>query len=138
MKKCTNCGKLITEEEIKRQPRKKFCCKNCKEDYYKKSYNKLNNYNTKIPRAVRGSISEYRTSIDLLDKGYQVFKNMCPCGTIDLIAYKDGKVKLIQNKTGYMLPSGKLSYPKDESKDCTEYAVVTRNKITYLEKEYGN
>jgi len=59
-----------------------------------------------------GSISELAVCIDLLTKGYYVFRSMSPSGPIDLIAMKDGKTLKIEVKTTYRTFSGKIKKPK--------------------------
>jgi len=59
-----------------------------------------------------GSISELAVCIDLLTKGYYVFRSMSPSGPVDLIAMKNGKTLKIEVKTMHRTFSGKIRKPK--------------------------
>lgn len=56
-----------------------------------------------------GAISELRVSVDLLEKGYEVFRALSPSCSCDLAILKDGELKRIEVKTGYRLRSGEIS-----------------------------
>ena len=47
----------------------------------------------------QGLINEHRATVWLLEQGYEVYKNVLPIGTVDLIAIKDSKVIKLDVKT---------------------------------------
>ena len=47
----------------------------------------------------KGDFAEYYAVTWLWDQDYEVFKNAGCSGPIDLVAYKDGNIKLIDVKT---------------------------------------
>lgn len=46
----------------------------------------------------KGAIAELIVAADLMNKGYDVFRNLSPNGPADLISLKDGKLQLVQVK----------------------------------------
>jgi len=56
----------------------------------------------------RGQVSELRAAAWLLEQGYEVFRNISPFGDVDIVAIKDGVVRLFDVKSGYRGRSKKL------------------------------
>ena len=50
-------------------------------------------------RGATGACGELYVCQYFLTKGYQVFRNVAPTGSVDIIIYKDGVSKLIDVKT---------------------------------------
>ncbi len=131
MRKCRMCKSPLTEEQIKKHPRKRYCSSKCSSAYHKVMYRKNNPVSrNNISVGTVGAINEYRVGIDMMEKGYMVFKNMSPNGSADLMSIKNDKVETIQVKTGYYAESGSIVYPKNtELADIL--AIVLRDKIIY-------
>ena len=55
----------------------------------------------------KGDFAEYYAVTWLWDQGYEVFKNCGSTGMIDMIAMKDGDIKLIDVKTVGRITRGK-------------------------------
>ena len=71
MKLCINCNKEIISK-TKHHERKKFCSDYCSGRYYRKT-----NYNHTvytIPKNTVGVVQELIVSVDLLKKGFEVFR----------------------------------------------------------------
>lgn len=63
-----------------------------------------------------GDLAEYRAMLWLLERGYEVYKNVNCTGKIDMIAKKDGEIIFIDVKT---LSKGILEYQvKDKESTC--------------------
>jgi hypothetical protein len=65
----------------------------------------------------RGAIGEYMAANWLLACGYEVFKNLTPSGAIDIIAWKDGEMHLIDVSVAKKNYLGKYS-------DCKKQAAT--------------
>lgn len=58
-----------------------------------------------------GAIGELRVCVDLLAKGYEVFRAVSPSCSCDLLVLKSGVVTRIEVRTSYRTRSGKVYYP---------------------------
>ena len=67
-----------------------------------------------------GDIAEITACNLLLNEGYEVFRNLCCTGAVDIVIIKDNKVHLVDVKTPSVY-KGKLS----------------SNKLTPIQKELG-
>ncbi len=61
-------------------------------------------------KAIVGDVNEYKATIEYLEKGYMVFKNVSASGSIDLvIIHPDtGDIKLIDVKTKSYRKTGRI------------------------------
>lgn len=78
-----------------------------------------------------GAINELRVSVDLLCKGYAVFRALSPHCPCDLVLLLDHSVFRVEVTTGHRTSNGKLMIPR---KDATRYdvlAVVFPDSIVY-------
>lgn len=123
---CVNCN-VTFQHYLENQ---KTCSKKCRKEYYLPS---IKNYKD-IPSSTTGSISELIAAIDLMRKGYSVFRALSSACYCDLIAIetKEKKKLEIEVRTGYKSKEGKISFPKKLSQydngNITAYAVVERNE----------
>jgi len=132
-KHCTHCA-IAYKSEYKHQ---KYCSVYCKE---KARYEKRQQLRPSVPidNGTQGASSELRVVIDLISKGYMVFRNVCPTGSIDLIAVergKNGSVLRVEVKT---CPRG--SEVKTKYNECffDHLAVVNYSgNITYYPEMYN-
>ena len=126
-KVCINCGKAL----IKGQ--RKFCSPQCSTAYWKGKYLKMNPWKGKTS-ATTGAISELRVAVDLLTKGYNVFRSLSPNCPCDLAILKDGRLLRVEVRTSYLSTSGKIYRnisKRDDSKSIDIYAWVLPNKVIY-------
>jgi hypothetical protein len=77
-----------------------------------------------------GDIGEYRVGVDLLKKGYDVFKSMCGNGWADLIVAVDRKLSTVGVRTGYR-KAGTVWYNKRDL-ETDIVAVVLPDEIIYI------
>lgn len=59
-----------------------------------------------------GGYGELIAAAWLLKQGYEVFRNVCPVGPVDLVAMKDGKIELFDVKSSYRNKFGQLIHSK--------------------------
>jgi hypothetical protein len=77
-----------------------------------------------------GAISELAASVDLMIRGYEVFRALSPHASCDLIAISPGSLLRIEVRSARIGKHGGLSFPKsDRSRDglpaFDHYAIVT-------------
>ena len=85
-------------------------------------------------RGNKGAYGELLVCADLLKKGYSVFRAIGPNSPIDIIALKDGKIEMIDVKSGTKNINGTLAFPKKPGGliDGAIYVVVVGDEIHYL------
>lgn len=64
-----------------------------------------------IANSTVGAIQEYRVVIDLLSRGYEVYRSTSPACNSDLLIRKNGKIESVEVKTAYKQADGKIKYP---------------------------
>lgn len=85
----------------------------------------------------KGDLSELLVCIDLMKKGYEVYRAVSPASYCDLLAIKGEEIKKIEVRTGFYYESVKgdkrLQYPKKRTEN-KEVIVVTYsdNKLHYI------
>lgn len=129
MKRCQTCGKEIGKS------RYKFCSAECLKESSRKGYQKLNPTTFRgTTSATTGAISELRAAVDLLSKGFNVFRALSPSCPCDLAVLKDGQLLKIEVRTAYVSTSGKLYRninKRDNSDNIDAYAWVLPDKVVY-------
>jgi len=92
------------------QPNAKFCSTNCRRQNENTRWGRTGANN--IASATVGAMSEMSVAVDMMNKGYAVFRALSPACLCDLIAFKDGVFLRVEVRTGYKAESGFISYPK--------------------------
>lgn len=109
MANCIECTKFI--EKTAWSKKRKFCSKECNIKNYNKRIGKMKSLN--LPSGTIGTISELEVGIELLRRGYEVYKPLTPNCSGDLLAEKNGVFKKIEVRTGMRNEiTGKISYGK--------------------------
>lgn len=119
-KTCLTCKK-----DFMGRTKQKYCCLKCRDKHYG-----INSEFKGIPTGTIGAIQELRVSVDLLGKGYEVFRALSPSCSCDLLVCKNGKEFRIEVTTGYTMPNNKILHPKKEVEGIV-LAVVANGKIYY-------
>ena len=123
---CSFCG----GEFKTTRPQKKFCSIDCRRIFTQNEYRKRNLLSA-VSSGTRGAIGELTICVDLLSKGYEVFRSVSPTSSCDLAILKDGKLLKVEVRTGYRSRSGNLMFKKtDRGHDI--YAVVIGNNTMYI------
>ena len=132
---CVVCQKPIPKERKRRHA--KYCSDECSKQktrgYYRENNPPLG---LKLSTGVVGTINELRVCVDLLLKGYEVFRSVSSMCSCDLAILKDGKLLRLEVKTGYYLTNMKLGKPQIRGQKFDILAIVTRDKIHYQPEEF--
>uniref|UniRef100_A0A6M3IQ58 Uncharacterized protein n=1 Tax=viral metagenome TaxID=1070528 RepID=A0A6M3IQ58_9ZZZZ len=132
--KCLNCGgELPPPSKHSRNDARKYCSWECRDAYYKKKYHLFNPYKG-TSSGTTGAISELRVAVDLLSKGFNVFRSLSPNSPCDLAVLKNGRLRRIEVRTTFLGTSGKPNSAvnkKDDLSNIDHYAFVTPEKIIY-------
>jgi len=96
-------------------------------------------YQNELPTGTVGAISELAIAVDLMKKGYSVFRSLSPSCKFDFFAYKDGIALKVEARTGYKhAVSGNVHYPrrKDDQADVYAAYVSRTNTVYYFGEDY--
>jgi len=128
-KVCVICGKELGKGK------QKYCSYECERSATKARFQA---YNSTLFRgkttATTGAISELRVAIDLLAKGYDVFRALSPSCPCDLAILRDSKLLRVEVRTSFISISGKPYRTKkkgDDANNIDVYAWVLPDKVTY-------
>lgn len=91
------------------RPNKKVCSIACREIFD----GKFSNLEKKLSPPTTGAVSELMVSVDLLKKGYAVFRALSPACFCDLIAIKNEETLLVEVRTGYKSKDGIFHFSKE-------------------------
>ena len=126
---CIVCGKDIPESRRIRHA--KTCSAECYHNRQLEKYHKRNP-RTFLCSATTGAVGEYRVVVDLLLKGFEVFKAVSPACSCDLAILKEGKLLRIEVKTGkYTSYEGDSVYFDKARVKADILAIVLHDKIIY-------
>ena len=79
-----------------------------------------------------GAISELRVAIDLLSKGYNVFRSLSPACPCDFVILKDKQLLRVEVRTTHISSTGKPYKAISKHDDPIDiYAWVLPNEIIY-------
>ena len=123
---CIICGSSVSGSKWK------YCSHECYQKALKDKYNTLNPNTFKgTSTGTTGAISELRVAVDLMSRGYNVFRAMSPACTCDLAVLQNGELLRIEVRTAHITTSGKIIYFK-KTKDKTDiWALVLPQEIIY-------
>jgi len=108
--------------------RKVFCSKKCQKKHEKENRPVRFNY---LSTGTVGAIGELKIGIDLLSKGWEVYRALSPSSSCDLIALKGEITIKIEVRTGQVGQKNQIIYPKNNIR-AGYVAVVVPNKIIYI------
>jgi len=102
-------------------------CKECRpKDWKSKAMYPL------TTRFSTGSILELRVCIDLMAKGYEVYRAMSACAPFDLIVWTEDELRLVEVKSAYDRGGSKLWVPNGiHAYPGTILAAVAIDRIEY-------
>jgi hypothetical protein len=84
-----------------------------------------------LPTGTVGAIKELRVSVDLMSKGFHVFRALSPSCPCDLFAIKDGKQFDIEVRSARRNPKTGMLYSHRENIRARYKAFVTDDEIIY-------
>ena len=108
---CFECG--IDVKKGTKSP-KKYCSKQCKTQHWKKVFKENNPRILNVCTGTIGAIGELRVCVDLLSKGYHVYRAISPACPADLAITHNNKLYRVEVTTGYISIKGKLYHLKNE------------------------
>ncbi len=101
---CKHCNKPIP---IIRRPQAIYCSEECYRLAIMKRYHSLNPQSV-LSLTASGAVSEYKAIIDLLIRGFEVFRSVEPGASCDLAILKEGKLLKVEVKTQKYSSIGKI------------------------------
>ena len=130
--KCRLCGTDIPVGRLSYR-RTIFCSAICRRQHEKQQYAKANP-SSHLTTTTVGTLSELKVSIDLLQKGYEVFRAVSSSCSCDLALLKDGKLLRVEVTTGHFSPRNRIPYfplRKQNNGKFDILAIVTLGEIVY-------
>jgi hypothetical protein len=119
---CAVCGKPLTISPYNRK--KKYCSKQCCNADLKAQFVIRNNRgDMPLTAGTSGAVSELVVSVDLMRKGYHVFRAMSPSCPCDLVAFRGNCVLRVEVRTGAINVNGSIAYAKHQL-DTHQYDVL--------------
>jgi len=103
--KCAGCENMVRKGVGDKRLR--FHSYQCRRNYYMDQF-KQNNPTNGLPTATVGAVGELKVALDLLTKGYHVFRSVSPSAPCDLLITKNGSMLRVEVKTAYRKPDGKM------------------------------
>jgi len=125
---------------------KKYCIEDgCRKEFFgknnqlycsakcRKNFSQIKSDYPSINGATVGAIQEYKVTIDLLSKGYEVFRSTSPNCSCDLLIILKGTCRRIEVTTAYKHRNGKLLYNKKLSNKFDILALaLPKGEIKYI------
>ncbi len=127
-KQCKHCGKTFKTTNSTKLYCDTWCLRKETRNKYEKAF--MFKGQRDIHRTTLGAINEYRVCVDLLMKGYEIFKSITPNCSCDLIMLKDNKIKRIEVTSGYRV-NGKIYANKHNKSKYDIMVIVVNNEILY-------
>ena len=132
MSACINCGREISPAKVRRtRGTAKYCGPSCQNEHWKKQYAGQNTL-WNLPSGTVGAINELRVSVDLLVKGYSVFRALSPNCPCDLVLLFGRRVFRVEVTTGHRTSTGRLTWPIKDGTRFDVLAVVLPESIVYF------
>jgi hypothetical protein len=118
--KCQGCENILPTGDLRIR---KFCSQKCRRNQEREKYKKSNPplkdiSGNKMDSLKVGTLGEISVMLDLIKKGYNVYRNVAYSGYCDLAIMHEKIMLRIEVKTGFYSAYGKLCYPghKDKSR----------------------
>jgi hypothetical protein len=97
MSLCKGCGTEISQTRANRKAM--FCSNRCRTAHYKQQIGTLG---SGLPSGTTGAIGELVVAIDLLRRGYEVFRALSPSCSCDLAIIRDRNLVRVEVRTAYL------------------------------------
>jgi hypothetical protein len=124
MRKCWRCGKTL---DPNKQETAKFCSSRCGS---KRHWENVRS-DSKAKGSNLGAESELLVSADLLHKGFEVYRNVSPWGSSDLVVKRGSLLFTVEVRTGYLNKKGEPTTSKERMKSDILAIVVNGPRIVY-------
>lgn len=133
---CDICGEPFNAKVHNQGQVNRTCSQECREALKRKNYSSP--YGVQLTTGTMGAVGEMVVAIDLINRGYHVFRALSPSCPCDLVAYRDGvapfrvEVRTATRKADGSIPMLATRYQSDIGKQDV-FAVVTRDgDIVYV------
>lgn len=126
------CANRKCNNEVKgNNPNKKYCSKTCCKEAHRK---KTAWEGSVLSSSMKGSISELVVAVDLMKRGWDVYRALSPAAPTDLIAIRDNQTIKIEVRSGSRDKNSSLCFPRFKDRDSfsDQYAVVEGKDIFYI------
>ena len=130
-KTCDRCQRRFSPHKRVGE-RQRFCSAKCRTSAERERYQLTSGLD--VSRGTVGAISELAVSIDLLTKGYEVFRALSPSCSCDLLAMKDGEIVRVEVRSGWRNVDGEFGCAEPKS-EYDLLAIVYRGEISYKAKK---
>jgi hypothetical protein len=120
---CLHCGK----EYLPRKGYQKFCSHRCRNN----AQTNLSRFNRDLSTCTVGAIGELQVAVDLLSRGFNVFRALSPACPCDLAILMDDKLIRVEVTTGYVSHNGRLAHPPKDKSKFDILAICTGEGIVY-------
>ena len=132
MMKCKRCDKALPEHS---KSNRKFCGKVCASEFAKEQWRQQNPKSAlgQVATGTKAEVNEMRVAIDLLEKGYEVYRAAFQGMPCDLICRPNAtwNWQRVEVTTGNKSPNGSVAHPKRDPETYDMLAVVVGNEIIY-------
>lgn len=104
-----------------------YCSKICaRETDGSRRFKRLN-----LSTATVGALGELEVCVDLLKRGYAVFRAVSPSCPFDLVIFKNGDYFKVEVTTGHIGRNGKIAHAKKDKDRFDILAICTERGIHY-------
>ena len=124
----------MCQKTLETAQRKTYCSNKCRKEHAKFIY-KEKNSGLNVCSATIGAIGELRVCVDLLIKGFNVYRSVSPACSADLVITKEGRLYRIEVTTGYFDAKGNIINNKkyaDQSKFDVVAIAFKNGEIKYV------
>lgn len=115
-----------------KRPTQRFCEFRCRQLAERERYYKTLSLtkSLSVSSSTVGAIGELRVSVDLMSRGFSVFRALSPTCPADLVALRGGICKLVEVKT-VTENGGQISRPMTKGGQFDVLAMVLPDRIVY-------
>lgn len=128
-KTCLTCGtEFDTETKLK-----VYCSKKCQPNQIKTTACRSVLAKAGLATGTVGAIAELVVSVDLMKKGFEVYRALSQASSCDILALKNGKVYTFEIRTGQRSYNGVLTFSNQRIRgEYTAVVVHNTNEIIYM------
>ena len=120
---CEKCFETTRRQQV-------FCSHDCSKAFSARGHSERNPRQP-LPTNTVGAIAELIVAVDLLRRGYSVFRALSPSCNCDLAVLKNHSLCRVEVKSAYLTVRGELSYPKCDASKFDVIALVRNSQIVY-------
>lgn len=121
---CPVCGELLSQERMRHKA--KFCSDACKHSQERVNYERVNP-TPELSAGTVGAVGELVVSVDLMRRGYAVFRALSPNCICDLAVVANGKLLRVEVRSGHRTAGGSIYCNWGDKTRYDTLAVVLRS-----------